>query len=435
MILGGLITGVGLDCLLGEGVVVEVVRSWSHLGQQASAGNGRFPVFLGLALLVAGVFGIGLGLSRAVRSVVGAVVPGYGGHLADDVLQANSLKRGPAVVVIGGGTGLSTLLRGLKEHTSNITAIVTVTDDGGSSGRLRTEMGIPPPGDIRNCLVALADKESLMEELFQYRFKGNSGLNGHSFGNLLIAALTDLFGDFEVAVKESSKVLAIRGRVLPSTLSDVTIWAEMGDGSEVRGETSIASHELPIKRVFIEPESCRPLPEATEAIRGADAIILGPGSLYTSVIPNLLVKELTEAICRSSAPRIYVCNVMTQKGETDQYSVRDHVDAILDHSYADLIDYCIVNDTPVSEHLIEKYRSMSQDVVSDDSEGLVDRGIQVIKARVVSETQVVRHDPQKLAAVLVNLIGELRDMQTSGNRVLRLLESVRSRLSPTAYKH
>jgi uncharacterized cofD-like protein len=432
-IVGGLLAGVGLDCLFGEGVVVEMVRSWTHLGPQASDG-GRF-VILGLALLSLGVLGIGFGLGKAVKSVVAAVAPGYGGRFAHDIVQANALKRGPSIVAIGGGTGLSTLLRGLKEYTTNITAIVTVTDDGGSSGRLRTEMGILPPGDIRNCLVALADKEPLMEKLFQYRFKGNTDLNGHNFGNLLIAALTDLFGDFEVAVKESSKVLAIRGRVLPSTLSDVTIWAEMSDGSTVRGETNMASHELPIRRVSIEPPSCRPLPEAIEAIRTADAIVLGPGSLYTSVIPNLLVKELAEAIRKAPAPKIYVCNAMTQNGETDNYSVCDHVNAILEHSHPDMIDFCIVNDMPVSVHLIEKYRSMSQEPVKDDSNALAEKGIRVIRAPVVSETHLVRHDPQKLARVLVRLFWDLREAQASGNRVHQYIEHVRSRIDFLAYRN
>lgn len=432
-IVGGLLAGVGLDCLFGEGVVVEMVRSWTHIGPQASAG-GHF-VILGFALLSLGVLGIGFGLSKAVKCVVAAVAPGYGGRLAHDMLQASTLRRGPSIVAIGGGTGLSTLLRGIKEYTTNITAIVTVTDDGGSSGRLRTEMGILPPGDIRNCLVALADKEPPMEQLFQYRFKGNTDLNGHNFGNLLIAALTDLFGDFEVAVKESSKVLAIRGRVLPSTLSDVTIWAEMSDGSTVRGETNIASHELPIKRVFIEPPSCRPLPEAIEAIRTADAIVLGPGSLYTSVIPNLLVKELTEAIRRARAPKIYVCNVMTQKGETDNYTVCDHVNAVLEHSYPDLIDFCIVNDTPVSEHLIAKYRSMSQEPVKDDSDALAEKGIRVLRAPVVSETHLVRHDSQKLAEVLIQLLYDLREAQAPGSRVHQCIEHMRSRIDSLAYRH
>lgn len=427
-VFGGLLTGVGLDCLFGDGVLIQFGDALDRLGVEFADGR-EFSLALALVLLAVGVVGVALGLIMAVKAVVAVVMPGYGGRIADAVLHASALKRGPSIVAIGGGTGLSTLLRGLKEHTSNITAIVTVTDDGGSSGRLRSEMGILPPGDIRNCLVALADKEPLMERLFQYRFRSCSGLNGHSFGNLLIAALTDLCGDFELAVKESSKVLAVRGRVLPSTLSDVTICAEMLDGSIVRGETSLSSQNQPIRRVFIEPGGCDPLPEALDAIREADAIVLGPGSLYTSVIPNLLVEELTNAIAGSSAPKIYVCNVMTQRGETDHYSVQDHVQAILDHSRRDLIDYCIVNDTPVSEHLIARYRQMSQDPVVDDSDRLASAGIRVVKASVVSETAVVRHDPTKLAAVLMQLIGEIRNHQSPKHPIHRLVDGLRARLS------
>jgi uncharacterized cofD-like protein len=209
----------------------------------------------------------------------------------------------------------------------------------------------------------------------------------------------------------------------------------MSDGSTVRGETNMASHELPIRRVSIEPPSCRPLPEAIEAIRTADAIVLGPGSLYTSVIPNLLVKELAEAIRKAPAPKIYVCNAMTQNGETDNYSVCDHVNAILEHSHPDMIDFCIVNDMPVSVHLIEKYRSMSQEPVKDDSNALAEKGIRVIRAPVVSETHLVRHDPQKLARVLVRLFWDLREAQASGNRVHQYIEHVRSRIDFLAYRN
>lgn len=419
-------TGIGLDCLFGESILISFLNSLDRAGVQITAGNGTWCL-LGIVLLGIGIACIILGLSMTVRRIVSAVKPGYGGHIAEAVLSANALKRGPSVVVIGGGTGLSTLLRGLKEYTSNITAIVTVTDDGGSSGRLRTEMGILPPGDIRNCLVALADTEPLMQRLLQYRFRSGSGLNGHSFGNLLIAALTDLCGDFELAVRESSKVLAVRGRVLPSTLSDVIIGAELLDGTIVRGETNLSSQDQPIRRVFIEPADCRPLPEAIEAVREADAVILGPGSLYTSVIPNLLVKELTKEIAASRAAKIYVCNVMTQKGETDKYGVYDHVKAILDHSCDGFIDYCIVNNGPVSERLLEKYRQMSQDVVRDDSHRLAASGIRIVKANVVSETDVVRHDPAKLASVLMQVISEARAAHASKPRTRWLFPLRRTR--------
>lgn len=405
-------TGLGLDCLLGESILISAGRVLDRVGFRFATDT-EVRYTLGAVLVVTGIFGIGLGLVMAIKRVVLAVRPGYGGRIAEAVLNDSTLKRGPSVVVIGGGSGLSTLLRGLKQYTSNITAIVTVTDDGGSSGRLRTELGILPPGDIRNCLVALADTEPLMEQLLQYRFTSGSGLNGHSFGNLLIAALTDLSGDFELAVKESSKVLAVRGRVLPSTLSDVIIGAELLDGSIVRGETSLSAQDQPIRRVFIEPPDCTPLEEAIDAIRGADAIVLGPGSLYTSVIPNLLVRKLATEIIASSAAKIYVCNVMTQKGETDNYGVFDHVKAILDHSFDGLIDYCIVNDGWVSERLLRRYRLMSQYAVKDDSKRVTAMGIRVVRANVVSETEVVRHDPLKLASVLMRLITDIKDGRAS----------------------
>ena len=258
------------------------------------------------------------------------------------------------VVALGGGTGLSTLLRGLKQLTSKITAIVTVSDDGGSSGRLRAEMGVLPPGDIRNCLVALADSESLMTELFNYRFKGNGPLAGHSFGNLFIAAMSDITGDFDLAVKRSSDVLAIRGRVLPATCDDCVLGAILEDGRRVLGESVLATCDSPISRVFLEPGDCKPLPEALRAIDEADAIVLGPGSLYTSVIPNLLVPGMADAIATSKAVKIYVCNVMTEAGETTGYTAQRHLAAIRNHAGDEVVDWVIVSNSPISRHLREE---------------------------------------------------------------------------------
>ena len=231
----------------------------------------------------------------------------------------------PRVVALGGGTGLSTLLRGLKRHTGSITAIVTVTDDGGSSGRLRAEMGVLPPGDIRNCLVALADAEPLMKQLFDYRFNSGGPLSGHNFGNLFIAAMSEIMGDFELAVKESSRVLLVRGEVLPATLDDCILGALLSGGREVLGETSVGTSTSRIDRVFLRPEGPKPLPEALRAISEADAIVLGPGSLYTSVMPNLLVDGMADAIASSKAVKIYVCNVMTEPGETQGYAAQEHL--------------------------------------------------------------------------------------------------------------
>ncbi|NLA58866.1 MAG: YvcK family protein [Firmicutes bacterium] len=330
------------------------------------------------------------------------------------------MGREPAVVVIGGGTGLSTMLRGLKLKTGRITAIVTVADDGGSSGRIRSELGIPPPGDIRNTLVALANTEPLMEQLFQYRFNWGEGLEGHSFGNLFIAAMTDITGDFEEAIRTSSQVLAVRGEVLPSTLSSVTLRAEYDDGSTTTGESLIPQPGKRIRRVFLEPEHCKPLEEAITAINNADAIVLGPGSLYTSVLPNLLVPEIREAIRKSTAPKIYICNVMTQPGETDGYKASNHVEALLNHVGPGLIDYVIVNTAAVPEHLLERYRREGAVPVEPDVAEVAALGVTPITAEVISMTNLVRHDPEKLAEVIYRIITE----RTSFGKLGKLVKSI-----------
>ena len=239
------------------------------------------------------------------------------------------------------------MLRGLKEYTSNLTAIVAVSDDGGSSGRLRDDLGMPPPGDIRNTLLALADVEPLMEELFNHRFGGGKGLAGHSFGNLLIAAMTEVTGDFETAIRASSRVLAIRGQVLPGTVESVALRAEFTDGTQIVGESSIPLQGKRVRRVSLIPPDAKPPEEALRAIAEADLIVIGPGSLYTSVLPNLLIREIADAIRRSPAPAVYVCNVMTQPGETTDYTVADHVQALIDHTGPNLFTYVLMNDAPV----------------------------------------------------------------------------------------
>ena len=368
------------------------------------AASPRVNLWLGLAALLLGLIASVYGFRQALASLIGVVIHRQGGAgFAERVYRTRTLERGPAIVAIGGGTGLSNLLRGLKEYTSNITAIVTVTDDGGSSGRLRNDMGILPPGDIRNCLLALADRESLMEQLFSYRFDVSSELSGHSVGNLVIAALTNILGGFDRAVQESSKVLAIQGRVLPSTLCDATLGAELLDGSLVKGETHLTSSEEPIRKVFLDPPVCPAMPEALEAIYAADIIVLGPGSLYTSVIPNLLVRDVARAIRDSRAVKTYVCNVMTQKGETDGYSVCDHVDAVLRHSFRGVIDYCVVNERKPSPASLSRYADLGQRPVIDDSDALADLDIRVKKAPVVSESEVVRHEPSELAKAIVSI--------------------------------
>lgn len=314
------------------------------------------------------------------------------------------LTRKPRIVVIGGGTGLSVMLRGLKMKPLDITAIVTVADDGGSSGILREELQIPPPGDIRSVLTALADTEPLLHDMLQYRFNNGTGLAGHSLGNLILAALTDITGDFVSGITELSRVLAVRGRVLPAANQAIVLKAEMADGSIVVGESSIPKAGMPIRRVFIEPEHVEPLPEAVEAIREADGILIGPGSLYTSVIPNLIVPKLAEAIVASNALKLYVCNVMTQPGETDNYSVSDHLDAIHAHIGHHLFDYVIVNDGEIPPHVQSLYAEKGAGAVRLDLEEVTRRGYKVIADRLVMFKTYLRHDAAKLSDHICRLV-------------------------------
>ncbi len=320
--------------------------------------------------------------------------------LLETVYRRRKLNRGPNIVAIGGGTGLSTLLKGLKRITNNITAVVTVGDDGGSSGRLREEMGILPPGDIRNCIAALAKDEHLVTNLFQYRFKNGEGLEGHSFGNLFLTALCAITGDFVQAVKETSNVLSIRGRVLPSTVDDMKLVAQMQDGSVVRGESNIPEAGGKIEQLSTDPVECKPLEDVITAICEADLIILGPGSLYTSVIPNLLVKDVTDAIAATNAKKLYVANIMTQPGETDNYTLSDHVNAILKHAGGKkIIETVLINDF-LPENLAQKYEEQGQYMVKLDVENLKD--IKVFSKRLIENSNegLVRHSSKRLAKVI-----------------------------------
>lgn len=323
--------------------------------------------------------------------------------LAKNERYRNGKGKGPKITVIGGGTGLGSILRGLKEITPHLTAIVTVADDGGSSGRLRREFGILPPGDIRNCLVAMADIEPLMERLFQYRFTGSSDLSGHNFGNLFLAAMTDITGDFEKAIKESSKVLAVRGQVLPATLEHVILKAELADGRIVTGESEIPKSRVPIKRVFLEPADCKPVAEAIAAIKEAEIIILGPGSLYTSIIPNLLVGEIAEAIRNSTAIKIYVCNAMTQAGETDNYSASQHLKAIIDHAGRGLVDFALVNNETIDQEILERYSEEGAKPVQVDLENIASLGVKPLVARIITKNNLIRHDGSKLARIILGI--------------------------------
>lgn len=319
-------------------------------------------------------------------------------------MQGNSGLTQPKIVVIGGGTGLSVMLRGLKEKSLDITAIVTVADDGGSSGRLRDELHIPPPGDIRNVLLALANTEPLLNEVLQYRFKMGNGLAGHSLGNLMLAAMTDISGDFVTGIKRISEVLAVKGRVLPAANRAIILHAEMEDGSIVTGESMIPKANLPIKRVFLEPADIEPLSEAVEAIKEADAILIGPGSLYTSIIPNLLVPKLAQAIVESNAVKLFVCNVMTQPGETDNYTVRDHLDAIYRHIGHQLFDYVIVNNGEIPTEVEQRYAKKGARPVQIDVNQSENIGYQVIADQLILFNQVLRHDAERLSHHIYKLV-------------------------------
>lgn len=314
------------------------------------------------------------------------------------------IVRRPKIVVIGGGTGLSVMLRGLKEKPLDITAIVTVADDGGSSGILRSELQIPPPGDIRNVLMALADVEPLLADMLKYRFKTGNGLAGHSLGNLMLAAMTDLSGDFVTGIRQLSQVLAVRGRVLPAANRAIVLKAELEDGSIVTGESQIPKAGKAIKRVFLEPEDVEPLPEAVEAIEQADAILIGPGSLYTSIMPNLIVPKLAQAIVESEAVKLFVCNVMTQPGETDNYTVSKHLDAIHDHIGHHLFDYVIVNDGEIPPQVESKYAELGAKAVELDIDEVTRRGYKVIADRLVLFRTFLRHDAERLSHHIYKLV-------------------------------
>ncbi len=324
--------------------------------------------------------------------------------MLEALYRRKKLNKGPKIVAIGGGTGLSMLLKGIKGITNNITAVVTVGDDGGSSGRLREELGVLPPGDIRNCIAALADDEDLVTKLFQYRFKIGEGLKGHSFGNLFLTALCSITGDMVRAVKESSNVLSIRGRVLPSTLDNMKLAAEMEDGRIIHGESAIPEAGGKIKRLFTEPAECKALPEVIDAIHDADLIIMGPGSLFTSVIPNLLIKEIAEAVAKSKAKKIYVCNIMTQKGETDNYSVASHVNALINHAGSrDILDAVLVNNSLPTE-LSPTYAKYGSYPVVLDMENLTPIGVKVVTGNLLEEEEskngLIRHSYHRVARAI-----------------------------------
>jgi len=319
---------------------------------------------------------------------------------------------GQNLVAIGGGTGLSTLLAGLKKRVGkadrsfwieSLSAIVTVSDDGGSSGRLRDELQMLPPGDIRNCMIALSEDSSLLSKLFRYRFRGDGELGGHSFGNLFLAALTEVTGDFTEAIRLSSEILASKGHIFPATISDVRLVAELEDGSVVSGETQISKSAQAIRRLRLEPERCLPLPQVLKAIRNADIITVGPGSLYTSILPNLLVSQVARVIGQAPATKIFVNNLMTQPGETDGYTARAHLDAVKKYAPEIHFDFVIVNDRRISEEQAERYAAEGayQIGIDDPIEDALDQKTEIVRADLLDGGEKVRHNADHLADVVL----------------------------------
>ncbi len=399
--------GIGLKRWIGLSVFGVVILVFA-------AGRLRSDEFLGFqvldaVILFSGIIILILGVKRMMKSFIASFMPASRDSEFFDIIYHNrQLNRGPKVAVVGGGTGLSVLLTGLKQFTSNISAIVTVADDGGSSGRIREEFDMLPPGDIRNCLVALADAPALMRDLFQFRFDTNSQLSGHSFGNLFITVMTQLTGDFEKAVKETSKVLNLRGQVIPSTLDKVVLVAKHKDGSTTIGENKIPKTHRSIEKVYLDPDKPQATPDAVKAIKEAQVIVLGPGSLYTSIIPNLLIKEISEAIASSDAVKVYVCNAMTQPGETDNYSAADHIKALLAHSHPKIIDYCVVNTAEIPQSILQRYIKQGSHLVVNDRKKIEEMGYRVIEDDFgIIEDTLIRHDPAKLAKIIFGLMEEI----------------------------
>ncbi|MBI4278231.1 MAG: YvcK family protein [Armatimonadetes bacterium] len=406
---GVLLTSTGLAFLLNIRLLGLMERALIQAILSFYLVTGRLvsPLVGGVGLLLAGGVIIAIAVRGMVRAIAGAFLPRGDPRLVEIIRRQRRRERGPSIVVLGGGTGLSTLLRGLKRHTTNLTAVVTVFDDGGSSGRLRRELGILPPGDIRDCLVALAEAEPLMTRLFEHRFQGGA-LDGHAFGNLFIASLIEVTGDLELAVRESGKVLAIRGRVLPSTLDDVALCAEMEDGTVVEGESRIPRAGQRIRRVFLKPPTVRPLDEVLEAIAHADLVLLGPGSLYTSVIPNLLVSGVADALRASSGPRAYVCNVMTQPGETTGFKASDHARVLQEHVGPGLFTHVLVNTQPPRNRvLLQRYREEGAVPVEADLDAIRRLGVEPVGDDLISEQELLRHDPTRIARLALRLVDGL----------------------------
>lgn len=398
--ISGVVTVIGLVGLIGRGNlrVLYALFEGAPLGAY---------VALVVGLLGLGIAGVSIGVRGLVRSIIRGVSPEYEGRTSEVIYHRRRLSRGPNVVAIGGGTGLSTLLRGLKHWTSNITAVVTVMDSGGSSGRLREELNMLPPGDIRNCLVSLAEDESQMGQLFGHRFREGS-VKGHSLGNLVLAGLHEMTGSFDRSIAELSGLLNIRGRVLPATLENVHLRAHLEDGTRLAGEEHIGECKAHIAQLELSEPDVEPYPEVLQAIRAADVVVFGPGSLYTSILPNLLVDRVAEEIERSRAVKIYVANLMTQPGETEGFSLQDHLDALGAHINVSGIDYAIVNDEPIPEDLRRRYRDDGAEPVELDTPEANAYGLELVKADLLDVVKLddkptIKHDAKRLTETIAQV--------------------------------
>ncbi len=353
--------------------------------------DGILLLFFGTTLILWSIFGLYQTISPLLAQNASLE------NIGDILYRRRALKRGPKIVAIGGGTGLSVLLSGLKNHTDNLTAIIGVTDDGGSSGRLRRDLGVLPPGDFRNCIVAMSDESSLLQELFQYRFPEGSELKGHSFGNLFITAMSEISNGFENGISESSKVLAVRGSIAPATVNLIQLSATLESGEHIVGESEIRSKASTVSKIYIDPPDAQAYDPVIKSILGADTIILGPGSLYTSVLPNLLVHGIAEALCNTNATKIYICNVATEIGETGGYDLSKHVEALQKHTFSEVVDYVIANDniTEIGDRFAGE--SVKNIPLSDDH-------IVYVYSDIVDIDNPVRHDSGKLSQVIMELV-------------------------------
>ncbi|HET7141714.1 MAG TPA: gluconeogenesis factor YvcK family protein [Candidatus Limnocylindria bacterium] len=411
--------------LLGLGAAVLLVAGYRRLPPDsfiyALTGAGLDRAIRGTIIAVIGLGLIGIGIWGLMRSMISPFVQ-RGDSVMEVLYTKRYLARGPRIVAIGGGTGLSVLLRGLKGYSANITAIVAVADDGGSSGRLRQQLGIVPPGDIRNCIAALADAEPLMTQLMQYRFPPGSGLDDHAFGNLFIAAMTAVTGDFEEAVRESNRVLAVRGQVLPATSVPLNLGAILQSGRTLQGQVAISNAEEPISQVTIEPGDVRGNPEALERILEADMVVIGPGSLFSSVLPNLLISDIRDAVAAATGVRVYVCNVATQPGETGEFTAAAHLRALFDHIGDGLIDYALLN----SNHAARRPEGWLGQPVQVDERRLEQLPVTVIEEDLIDVTNAHRHDSAKLASALMRLQHEERATNVRQRRIRRPTASAAS---------